>query len=117
MHGITEQGRRASAELHEQLSHSRVGLRWERIVRTHVAEIDALVAVHPDVSAHILDALARLVGAGPTDELDSGTLAAAGRVLDDLDRLGGVELRRSVSGLRDELAMARGHSLTELLTV
>jgi hypothetical protein len=36
-------------------------------------------------------------------------------VLDDLDRLGDVELRSIVGQLRDELVMARGRTLCQVL--
>ena len=42
-------------------------------------------------------------------------LGRANALLDDLQRLGGFELKAAVTGLREELAMARGRSLDDVL--
>lgn len=106
----------ASRVLHEKLSTTRVGLRWERILRTHEREVDALMAVHPDVRRHVNEALAHLADAGENCRaLDDTTIGVATVVLDDLQRLGGFELKAAVTGLREELAMARGRSLDDVL--
>ncbi len=116
MNGIGERELGATNVLHEKLSCSRVGLRWERILRTHAREVDILLAVHPDVREHVGDALCWLAGAGEAcNPLDETTVAAVSRVLDDLQRLGTIDLQRSVSGLREELALARGRSLDDVL--
>ncbi len=103
--------------VHERLCGSRVGRRWERIARTHRLEIEALVAVHPDLREHVGRALWLLAAAARRagERVDDATLVAAGSVLDDLARLGTFELRRDAQSLREELADVRGHSLAELL--
>jgi hypothetical protein len=113
---ISEWERRATRRLHEHLSGSRVGLRWERIFRSHEAEIDALAAVYPEVRQHLGNALRGLDQVTRDGTVDDATVEATARVLDDLDRLGGLELRRIVEALRDELALARGRTLEQLLS-
>ena len=116
MYGIGESERGASLLLHEKLSTSRVGLRWERILRSHRHELDSLMAVHPDLRHHVADALRRLAEAGAQPRtLDEMTVLSVHRVLDDLQRLGGFELKGAAFGLLDELGMARGHSLDDVL--
>jgi predicted RNase H-like nuclease len=114
MYAIGERELGASELLHEKLSTSRVGQRWERIVLTHVREVDALMAVHPDLRRHVGEALTRLAGAGTT-RLDDAVIGTATVVLDDLNRLGGFELKCAAVTLREELAMARGLSLDDVL--
>jgi hypothetical protein len=121
MNGTDDQTREAAFDgariVHERLSASRVGRRWERIARSHNLEIKGLLAVHPDVERRVARALWLLaMAARRAGELvDDATLAAAHAVLDDLDRLGTLELRREAQLLRDELGYVRGHSLDELL--
>lgn len=106
----------ASRVLHEKLSTTRVGLRWERILRTHEREVDALMVVHPDVHRRVSEALAHLAEVGVTCRaLDDTTIALATAVLDDLQRLGSFELKAAVVGLREEIALARGRSLDDVL--
>lgn len=113
---ISEQERSASRRLHEHLRASRVGQRWERIFRAQEPEIEGLLAIHPDVRQHVSDALQRIADAAVADgPVDEDTLRAVAQVLDDLDRLGGIELRRAAESLRDELELLRGHSLSALL--
>ena len=105
--------------LHDRLHTSRVGRRWERIARQHRTEIEALVAVHPEIAEHVGAAMARL-GEAVTHEaelVDEDCVDAVRAVLDDLDRLGTFELRRDAQSLREELADLRGHSFAELLSV
>ena len=103
--------------VHERLCGSRVGRRWERIFRSHRPEVLALVAVHPALEERMRRALWLLEGCArrTSDQVGEETVAAVAAVLDDLDRLGTLELRREVQGLRDELAFVRGHSFAELL--
>lgn len=109
-------GLEVSHVLHEKLSSTRVGLRWERILRTHEHEVDILMAVHSDLRDHVSQALELLADAGrQCRALDDVTIAKATMVLDDLQRLGGFELKHAVVGLREELAMARGRSLDDVL--
>ncbi len=116
MYGIGERERGASLLLHKKLSTSRVGLRWERILRRHHDELDSLMAVHPGLRDHVADALSQVAEAGAECRaLDEVTLLTVRRVLDDLERLGGFELKGAASGLRDELGMARGRSLDDVL--
>ena len=72
MNGIGERELGATHVLHRKLSCTRVGMRWERILNTHAREVEILLAVHPDVRAHVGDALCWLAGAGeacnPLDE-------------------------------------------------
>jgi hypothetical protein len=115
MNGTTQHD--AGRVLHEKLRTTRVGLRWERILRTHEREIDTLVTIHPDVRRHVAEALHLLAEAGVArTALDDTVIAKATTVLDDLQRLGGFELRAAVVGLREELALARGRNLDDVLT-
>jgi hypothetical protein len=113
--GVGAQERRAVSLLHDELSRSRVGLRWERLLRTNGAEIEALLAVHPDVRERASVALGRLAGCAHAPTLDDEALTATSCVLSDLERLGTIELCRAVGILRDELADGRGRSLAQLL--
>ncbi len=116
MLGISEDGRRATRQLHETLSCSPVGLRWERILRRHAPELQGLLAVDLVLRAHVADALVRLAGSRYEQSLDEDTIGSVSRVLDGLSRRASIELQRDILGLREELVLARGHSLTELLT-
>ncbi len=115
MLGIDEEQRRASQRLHEELAGSRVGLRWERMFRRHAGEIEALVTVDETLRRQIGEALMRLALLQSGDVLDDVTVAAAHRVLEHLQIHGGVDLQRDASCLRDELSMARGRSLAQIL--
>jgi hypothetical protein len=115
MVGIGEIEQRATRQLHETLRSSPVGLRWERILRRHAPELEGLLAVDMVLRAHVADALVRLAAADGADALDGDTVASVSRVLDGLSRRCSIELHRDVNGLRDELALARGHSLADLL--
>ena len=93
-----------------------MGQRWERILRAHTAELDGLMAVHTDLRDHVVQAVRGLAGSDTSvAQLDDATVRTISRVLDDLQRLGGLELQRSVTGMREELAMARGRSLDDVL--
>jgi hypothetical protein len=116
MLGISEDGRRATRQLHETLSCSPVGLRWERILRRHAPELQGLLAVDLVLRAHVADALVRLAGSRREQSLDEDTIGSVSRVLDGLSRRSSIELQRDIQGLREELVLARGHSLSELLT-
>jgi len=107
----------ATQRLHEELARTRTGRRWERIYHAHERELDALVAVHPDVREHILQALLLMVGATDSRRVDDATVRATSRVLDDLARLGTTELRSTVAVLREELTLMRGCCLDDLLDV
>ena len=63
-----------------------------------------------------VDALRLLAETPQQNALPDVTLTALGRVLDDLVRLGGNDLRRTVEGLREELAFAKGRSLEGVLS-
>jgi hypothetical protein len=102
-------------QIRGQLASTRVGRRYQRLYTAHERQLEFLVAVHPDVRDHIITAVQEICAAGVSERLDDGTLAAASRVLDDLDRLGDVELRSIVGQLRDELVMARGRTLCQVL--
>lgn len=115
MLGIDEEQRRATRRLHEALGGSRVGLRWERMLRRHAGEIDALIAVDETLRRQITEALMRLSLLRSGDVLDDATVAAGHRVLEQLQIRGGVDLQRDASCMRDELAMARGRSLAQVL--
>jgi hypothetical protein len=116
MNVISQRMPEASSALHEKLSCSRVGQRWERILRAHTPELDGLMAVHADLRDHVVVAVRGLAESDAVvARLDDTTVGAISRVLDDLQRLGGLELQRSVTGMRDELAMARGRSLDDVL--
>ena len=106
-----------SPQLHALLADSRVGRRWERMARTHASEVAALMAVHPDLRRHVDEALARLATvADDHGTLDDATVRSATAALDDLCRLGGFDLRHAVIGVREELAMACGRGIDEVLT-
>ena len=115
MLGIDEEQRRASLRLQEELGGSRVGRRWERMLRRHAGEIDALVMVDADLRREIGEALMRLALLDEGDVLDEATVTSAHRVLEQLQIRGGVSLQRDASCLRDELALARGLSLAQVL--
>jgi len=112
MQGLGEQGRSAGERLHERLQCSRVGQRWERMVRLHAHEVDAVLAVHADVREDVERALTLLSEGGP---IDSDTARAVERVLDDLQRHASVPLQRDLTRMRDEVIMGRGRTLDELL--
>jgi hypothetical protein len=105
----------ASQRLHERLSDSRVGLRWERIFRRHQQEIESIIAVRAEVRENLWAALCRLDDATRAGRLDDSLAEAATRALDDLERHGGIALRRDAQRLRDELSLARGRSLEQIL--
>lgn len=116
MYGMGERERGATALLHDKLSTSRVGMRWERIMRTHAHEVDSLMAVHPELRLHVAEALRRLADAeAASRRLDGTALTPAIRVLDDLQRLGGFELKFAAAGLREELDLAHGRRLDDVL--
>ncbi len=116
MNVISQRVPEASSALHEKLGCTRVGQRWERILRAHTHELDGLMAIHPDLSDHVVLAVRALAGSSTSVALlDESTMLALSRVLDDLQRLGGMELQHAVGGLREELAMARGRSLDDVL--
>jgi hypothetical protein len=115
MLGIDEEQRQATLRLHEALGGSRVGLRWERMLRRHAGEIDALVTVDESLRGLAVEALMRLALLADGDVLDDATAAATQRVLEQLQIRGGVDLQRDASCLRDELALARGRSLAQVL--
>ena len=115
MLGIDEQQRQATDRLHEALGSSRVGLRWERMLRRHAGEIDALVTVDEAMRRLVVDALMRRALLDEGDLLDDATVAATHRVLEQLQIRGGVDLQRDAACLRDELALARGRSLAQVL--
>lgn len=115
MLGIDEQQRQATQRLHQALGASRVGLRWERILRRHTGEIDALVTVDPSLRRLVTGALVRLAMLSDGDLLDDATLSTVHRVLEQLQIRGGVDLHRDASCLRDELQLARGRSLAQVL--
>ncbi len=115
MLGIDDEQRQATHRLHEALGGSRVGLRWERMLRRHAGEIDALVTVDETLRRLVVDALMRLALLEEGDLLDDTTVASAHRVLEQLQIRGGVDLQRDASCLRDELALARGRSLAQVL--
>ena len=115
MLGIDEEQRQATHRLHEALGGSRVGLRWERMLRRHAGEIDALVTVDESLRGLAVEALMRLALLTDGDVLDDATAAATQRVLEQLQIRGGVDLQRDASCLRDELALARGRSLAQVL--
>ena len=115
MLGIDEEQRQATLRLHAELGGSRVGLRWQRMLRRHAGEIEALVAVDDVLRREVGEALVRLALLQPGEVLDEATVAAAHRVLEHLQIRGGVDLERDASCLRDELTMARGRSLAQVL--
>jgi hypothetical protein len=116
MLGIDEEQRQATLRLHEALGASRVGLRWERMLRRHAGEIDALVTVDESLRRLAVEALMRLALLGDDGGvLDDATVTSTHRVLEQLQIRGGVDLQRDASCLRDELALARGRSLAQVL--
>jgi hypothetical protein len=115
MLGIDEEQRRATRRLHEELGGTRVGMRWERMLRRHAGEIEALVAVDDTLRRQIGEALMRLALLQSDDVLDNATAGAAHLVLEHLQIHGGVDLQRDAACLRDELSMARGRSLAQIL--
>ena len=115
MLGIDEEQRQATVRLHEALGASRVGLRWERMLRRHAGELDALVTVDGSLRRLVVEALMRLALLDEGDVLDEATVTSAHRVLEQLQIRGGVSLQRDASCLRDELALARGLSLAQVL--
>ena len=115
MLGIDEEQRQATRRLHQELGSSRVGLRWERMLRRHAGEIEALITVDELLRRQIGEALMRLALLQSGDVLDDATVTAAHRVLEHLQIRGGVDLHRDASCLRDELGMARGRSLAQVL--
>jgi hypothetical protein len=115
MLGIDEEQRRATLRLQNELGGSRVGLRWQRMLRRHAGEIEALVAIDEPLRREVGQALVRLALLEPGDVLDDATVEAAHRVLEHLQIRGGVDLQRDASCLRDELALARGRSLAQVL--
>jgi len=116
MNGIGEREHGATLLLHKKLNTSRVGRRWERLLRSHSHELGVLMAVHPDLREHVVEALTELADAGRTcRRLDEQTIATATRVLDDLRRLGGFELAQAAVGLCEEVDLARGYSLDDVL--
>ena len=115
MLGIDEEQRQATLRLHEALGGSRVGLRWERMLRRHAGEIDALVTVDESLRRLAVEALMRLALLADDDVLDDTTVTSAHRVLEQLQIRGGVSLQRDAACMRDELALARGLSLAQVL--
>ncbi len=115
MLGIDEEQRRATLHLNAALGCSRVGQRWQRVLRRHAGEIEALVAVDEELRREVGQALVRLALLEPGEVLDETTVAAAHRVLEHLQIRGGVDLQRDASCLRDELSLARGRSLAQVL--
>lgn len=112
MNRMTDLAPDATARLHDKLRTSRTGQRWERMLRLHAHEVDAVLAVHPDIRDDVVAALALLAG---DDPLDDTTTRAVERVLDDLQRHASVPLQRDLVRMRDELLLARGRTLTEIL--
>ena len=110
---MTEAG--SIQSLQDELRRTRVGRRWQRLYQAHRREVAALMLVHPEVRSHVDDALGLFCAATATRAVDEATLRAASRVLDDLSRFGTNELRSTVSGLREDVACAKGQSLDELL--
>jgi len=115
-YGLDENEREATDLLHRRLDGSRAGRRWERILRTHAYELSALMAVHPDLREHVGEAVQMLAQADTEHlALDWEVLAPVLHVLDDLQRLGSFEMQAEVAGIREELAMARGRRLADVL--
>src|SRR5918911_534569 len=115
MLGIDEEQRQATLRLHEALGGSRVGLRWERMLRRHAGEIDALVTVDGSLRRLVVEALMRLALLDEGDVLDEATVTSAHRVLEQLQIRGGVSLQRDASCWGGGLARARGLSLAQAL--
>lgn len=115
MHGSGETAEH-SMLLRQKLNASRVGMRWQRILRAHRHELDGLTAIHPDLRLHVATALKQLAALDEDSQrLDESTLGAAERVLEDLERLGSFDLKRSAGALREELGLAHGRSLADVL--
>jgi uncharacterized protein (UPF0371 family) len=112
MLGLGEQGRTAGEQLHAQLQASRVGQRWERMIRLHAHEVQAVLAVHAEVRQDVEAALTLLSRCG---QIDTDTTRAVERVIDDLQRHASVPLQRDLTRLRDEVALGKGRTLSELL--
>jgi hypothetical protein len=112
MQGLGERDLGATTQLHEQLKSSRVGQRWERMLRLHAHEVEAVLAVHTDVREAVSRALSLLTTGAQVD--DTTTLAIQ-RVMDHLQRFASVPLQRDLTRMRDELILARGRTLQELL--
>jgi hypothetical protein len=112
MQGLGKQTQSATSKLHEQMQSSRVGQRWERMLRLHAHEVEAVLAVHADVRADVETALELLAEDGP---IDVDTVRAVERMLDDLQRHASVTLQRDITRMRDELELGRGRTLQELL--
>jgi len=102
-------------QLRRRLASTRAGRRYQRLLHAYAPQVEFLVTVYPDVREHVGTALERLLAAAEAGPLDEGTLVATSRVLDDLDRFGDVELRGLVGLLRDELELARGQTLDQIL--
>jgi hypothetical protein len=83
------------------------------MLRLHAHEVDAVLTVHADVREDVRTALSLL---SERTAVDDATTRAVERVLDDLQRHASVPLQRDLTRMRDELLLARGHTLTELLT-
>lgn len=105
----------AVSELRSELGRTRAGRRWERLYHRHEREVAALAMVHPDVRSHLYEAVERLAAATHSRALDAETVRTASRVLDDLNRLGSTELRQTIATVREDLSVARGCSIDELL--
>jgi hypothetical protein len=112
MKRMTDLDPAATTRLHEQLQTSRTGQRWERMLRLHAHEVDAVLAVHSDIREDVAVALTLLADEEP---LDGTTTRAVERVLDDLQRHASVPLQRDLVRMRDELLLARGRRLAEIL--
>lgn len=111
MQGLGDRDQGATDQLHEQLKSSRVGQRWERMLRLHAHEVEAVLAVHVDVRDNVSRALALL----SFGQLNDETTTAVELVINDLQRFASVTLQRDLTRMRDELTLARGRSLQELL--
>jgi hypothetical protein len=97
------------------LADTRPSRRYRRLYHAFEPQLDWMLTVDPVLRRHVAAVLQRIAEVGLTQALDGAALASARHVLDDLGRLGDVELQREVAALRDELDLARGHTLTELL--
>src|SRR3954467_10856440 len=103
MLGIDEEQRRATLRLHEELGGSRVGQRWERMLRRHAGEIEARITVDGSLRRQIGTALMRLALLHPGYVLDDAPVTAAHGMLEQLQIPGGFALLLDASCLRDEL--------------
>lgn len=115
---MTKQETVAAARLHEQLSRTATGQRWERIFRVHEREIECLLTVHADLRDDVTTALLAVGEVCPADSGEDAPLHAAGaaleaarKVLDGLVRLGSFDLSRDARTLREELDDARARAL------